>query len=70
MSDLLGPEWHNQVRDDYEAARELTTVDHVWVNGFACINPTDEFAAEVGRDIIKKIMAARDRRVAITFNAS
>ncbi|QIK83002.1 hypothetical protein [Sanguibacter sp. HDW7] len=68
--DLLGPEWHAKVRQDYETADALETVDHVWLNGFRCIRPTDEFAAEVGRMVINKIMQTRDRSVALTFNAS
>ena len=27
--------------------------DHIWLNGFACICPTDEFAAQVGRNVIR-----------------
>lgn len=28
----------------------------IWLNGMKCVSPTDEFAAEVGRDIIEMLM--------------
>ena len=47
-----------------------TDPDHTWLNAFACIRPTDEFAAQVGRDVIAAAMAAHPRRVVRSFNAS
>ncbi len=35
--------------------------ERVWLNGFACIRPTDAFAAELGRSIIRTVMLARTR---------
>lgn len=70
MDDLLPADWHDKVRADYEAAREMETVDHVWLNAFSCISPSDESAAKIGHVVIRKVMAARDRKIALTFNAS
>lgn len=55
--------------------REWTDVDfedpdHIWLNAFKCIRPTDEFAAEVGRAVIARAMQAHPKRVALTVNAS
>ena len=55
--------------------REWTDVDfedpdHIWLNAFKCIRPTDEFAAEVGRSVITRAMQAHPKRVALTVNAS
>ena len=44
--------------------------DHIWLNAFKCIRPTDEFAAEVGRSVIDRAMQAHPKRVALTVNAS
>lgn len=29
---------------------------HMWLNGFSCIRPTDEFAADIGRQVIAMAM--------------
>ena len=55
--------------------REWTDVDfedpdHIWLNAFRCIRPTDEFAAEVGRAVIDRAMQAHPKRAALTVNAS
>ena len=55
--------------------REWTDVDfedpdHIWLDAFKCIRPTDEFAAEVGRSVIARAMQAHPKRVALTVNAS
>lgn len=68
--EYLPADWHERVSRDYAAANALETVDGIWLNGFRCIRPTDEFAAEVGRMVIDKVMATRNRRVALTFSAS
>ena len=44
--------------------------DHIWLNGFACIRPTDEFAAQVGRDVIRAAMQAHPKHASFTVNAS
>ena len=44
--------------------------DHIWLNAFKCIRPTDEFAAEVGRGVIRTAMQAHPKRAAFTVNAS
>ncbi|MGV3564176.1 MAG: hypothetical protein ACO1ON_12940 [Nocardioides sp.] len=54
----------------YAVARNDPSVDHIWLNAFACIRPTDEFAAKVGRDVISKVMEASGRKVVLTVNAS
>ena len=46
------------------------TPERVWLNGFACIHPTDAFAAEVGRSIIRTAMQAYPARAAFTVHAS
>ena len=44
--------------------------DHIWLNGFACIRPTDEFAAQVGRNVIRTAMQAHPKHASFTVNAS
>ena len=44
--------------------------DHIWLNGFKCIRPTDEFAAQVGHGVIKAAMHAHPKRATFTVNAS
>ena len=44
--------------------------DHIWLNGFACIHPTDEFAAQVGRNVIMAAMQAHPKHASFTVNAS
>lgn len=29
----------------------------MWLNAMACVRPTDEFAEQVGRDVIRHLMA-------------
>lgn len=70
MSETTEVPWEDRVRADFRTVSALPTVDHTWLNAFACISPTDAFAAEVGRAVIEKIMSAPGRRVALTFNAS
>ena len=31
-------------------------MEKIWLNAFACVRPSDEFAAAVGRDVIKMLM--------------
>ena len=44
--------------------------DHIWLNAFRCIRPSDEFAADVGRTVIAKAMAHHGHRVPLTVIAS
>ena len=44
--------------------------DHIWLNAFKCIRPTDEFAAQVGHGVIRAAMQAHPRRATFTVNAS
>lgn len=51
-------------------------VEHIWLNAFSCVSPTDGFAAEVGRTVIDKVMAHRHddvfkrRHIVLRINAS
>jgi hypothetical protein len=29
--------------------------NHIWLNAFACVNPTDEFCARLGRQILEML---------------
>lgn len=44
--------------DDHELTPDeaWAAAEHIWLNGFACIRPSDEFAAGLGRTIISKVM--------------
>lgn len=33
----------------------ISDANTLWLNGFACISPSDEFAAEVGRNLINTV---------------
>ena len=44
--------------------------DHIWLNAFKCIRPTDEFAAQVGHGVIRAAMQAHPKRATLTVNAS
>ena len=44
--------------------------NHIWLNAFKCIRPTDEFAAQVGHGVIKSAMQAHPKRATFTVNAS
>ena len=51
-------------------------VEHIWLNAMNCVRPTDQFAADVGREIIAKVMShqADDvmerRHIVLRINAS
>lgn len=34
---------------------------HMWLNGFSCINPTPEFCQQVGRELIRIVEASEYR---------
>jgi hypothetical protein len=38
-------------RDVLRTARE----NHIWLNAFACVRPTEQFCAEVGRAVLEKL---------------
>ena len=44
--------------------------DHILLNAFKCIRPTDEFAAQVGHGVIRAAMQAHPKRATFTVNAS
>lgn len=62
--------------DAVKLVRDHPGVDHIWLNAFKCISPTDEFAADVGREIIAKVMAHNSgdilerRHIVLRINAS
>jgi len=39
----------------------LAEANHIWLNGFACINPTDEFLKDIGKMVIDKLNASEMR---------
>ena len=49
---------------------DLSLPEHLWLNAFKCIRPSDEFAAEVGRGVIRTAMQAHPKRATFTVNAS
>lgn len=57
-----------QALNVWEAASQAA--DHAWLNAFSCINPSDQFAADVGRTVISKVMAAPNHNVVLRINAS
>ena len=44
--------------------------DKLWINGFSCLRPTDEFAAVVGRNVIRKAMQAFPEAATFRVRAS
>jgi len=62
--------FEDEVTEAVEAARDMPGVEHVWLNAFSCIRPTDEFAALVGRGVIEKVMAQPGRHIVLRINAS
>lgn len=73
MSDLS---YEDQVADAVDLVRNHEGVDHVWLNAFLCVRPSDDFAAAVGREVIAKVMAQRHpdimktRHIVLRINAS
>lgn len=59
-----------KVADAVALVMDEPGVEHIWLNAFRCISPTDEFAAHVGHAVIQKIMAQRSRHIVLRFNAS
>lgn len=46
-------------------------VDHIWLSAVHCRpNPSDDFAAQVGRAVIAKVVAQRSGHVVLRFNVS
>lgn len=33
----------------------------IWLNAFSCVRPTDEFAADLGHQVISKLRESRTR---------
>lgn len=52
------------------AVRDHPGVEHIWLNAFSCVRPSDDFAAQVGREVIRKVMDQRSRHVVLRINAS
>lgn len=50
-------EWGGKSINLYTKDELLQIADdnHIWLNGFQCINPTDAFLKEVGKMIINKL---------------
>lgn len=65
-----------QCSDAVDLVRDHPGVEHIWLNGFSCVRPTDEFAADVGRAVISKVMAQshadplKRRHIVLRVNAS
>ena len=59
-----------------ELVRDHPGVEHIWLNAFRCVRPTDDFAAQVGREVITMVMAHRHpdvlktRHIVLRVNAS
>lgn len=76
MSQDLDISFEGKVADAVELVRHHPGVEHIWLNAFSCISPTDEFAADVGRMVIEKVMAQhhidplKRRHVVLRINAS
>lgn len=69
-------EFDRQATEAVKLVRDHPGVDHIWLNAFECIRPTDKFAADVGRDVIAKVMAHHSddvfesRHIVLRINAS
>lgn len=68
-----------QIADAVRISRDQPGIEHIWLNAFSCINPSDDFAADIGREVIRKVMSANPhhedalgvrRQVVLRFNAS
>lgn len=44
--------------------------DHIWLNAFSCISPSDEFLAGVGRDVVHRLNMAHLRTAPIVDDGS
>jgi len=62
--------FQEQVTAAVEAVRDHPGIDHLWLNAFSCISPTDEFAAQVGRSVIRKVRQNPQRHIVLRINAS
>lgn len=40
---------------DAEVRRLVTDGDHIWLNAFAIIHPTDDFLITLGRTVVQKV---------------
>lgn len=71
--------FNEQIADAVREAWDHPGIEHSWLNAFSCIDPTDEFAAQIGHEVIRRVMAANPyhedvlrirRHVILSFNAS
>jgi len=69
-------DFDRQVTEAVDLMRDHPGVEHMWLNGFSCIQPSDEFAADVGRMVIAKVMAhhnddvLKQHHILLRINAS
>lgn len=76
MSDINELTYHEQQTAAVALVEDHPGVEHIWLNAFSCIRPTDAFAAEVGRMVIAKVMAhkhadvLKTRHIVLRINAS
>jgi hypothetical protein len=38
---------------------KIARTNHLWLNGFSCINPTDEFLISIGRAVLNALKTTR-----------
>ena len=41
-------------REALRSARE----NHIWLNAFACVRPTEQFCADLGREVLRMLASA------------
>ena len=76
QSDPHPTDMGDPVADAVDLVHDHPGVDHIWLNAFSCIHPTDAFAAEVGRSVIERVMAQQHddvfkrRHIVLRINAS
>lgn len=64
---------HREGVDDELTDREFRlAAAHSWLNGFACVRPTDEFLIEVGRSVVESLKYSdlRTRRISAEHEGS
>jgi hypothetical protein len=51
----------NRLEGDHSAAEKVALADanHIWLNAFCCIRPSDEFLLSVGRTVVAKLMESK-----------
>ena len=58
------------IEEAIQLAQDHPGFEHTWLNAFSCIRPSDEFAADVGRMVIRKVMESKGRHVILSVHAS